>query len=124
MTQYGYTTASTLYWHVAGVDEDRNQGDWSQAQQIRLQPRLRVSVSGQARRKHASTVRVTVMSPQGLRLAAVSVRLTGVGVRAVTKKTNRLGQVIFEVKPRKRGKLYVTATKAGFQAAYGTLTVR
>ena len=52
MTQYGYTTSSTLYWHVAGVDEDRNQGDWSQAQQIQLLPRLRVSVSGLARHKH------------------------------------------------------------------------
>ena len=31
MTSYGYTSSSVLYWHVAAVDEDRNQGDWSQA---------------------------------------------------------------------------------------------
>ena len=29
MTSYGYTQGGTLYWRVAGVDEDRNQGDWS-----------------------------------------------------------------------------------------------
>ena len=124
MTSYGYTTSSTLYWHVAGVDEDRNQGDWSQAQQIRLLPRLRVSVSGLARPKRSSTVRVTVMDTLGKRLSAAKVRLTGVGVRPVTGKTNRLGQVVFKVRPKKKGKLFVSATKSGFQPAYGTLKVR
>ena len=124
MTSYGYTTVSTLYWHVAGVDEDRNQGDWTQAQVIRLLPRLRVSLSGLARPKRMSTVRVTVMNAQGQRLSAARVRLTGVGIRPVTKNTNRLGQVVFKVKPRKKGKLFVSATKAGFQAGYGALKVR
>ena len=124
MTSYGYTTSNTLYWHVAGVDEDRNQGDWSQSQQIRLLPRLRVSVSGLARPKRSSTVRVTVMNNLGKRLSAAKVRLTGVGVRPVTGKTNRLGQVVFKVRPKKKGKLFVSATKSGFQPAYGTLKVR
>jgi hypothetical protein len=124
MAQYGYTTSSTLYWHVAGVDEDRNQGDWSQAQQIKLLPRLRVSVSGLARHKRSSTVRVTVMDAQGKRLSAAKVRLTGVGVRPVAKKTDKRGQVVFKVKPKKKGKLFVSATKTGFQAGYGALKVR
>jgi len=124
MTSNGYTTSNTLYWHVAGVDEDRNQGDWSQAKQIRLLPRLRVLVTGAARHKKSSTVRVTVMDAQGKRLPAAKVRLTGAGIRAVMRKTNKRGQVIFKVKPKKKGKLFVTATKAGFQAAYGALKVR
>jgi hypothetical protein len=124
MTSYGYTTSSTLYWHVAGVDEDRNQGDWSQSQQIRLLPRLRVSVSGLARHKRSGTVHVTVMDALGKRLSAAKVRLTGVGIRPLTKKTDKRGQVVFKVKPKKKGKLFVAATKAGFQAAYGALKVR
>ena len=56
--------------------------------------------------------------------AARPLASTGVGIRAVTKKTNKLGQVVFKVRPKKKGKLYVTATKTGFQAAYGTLKVR
>ncbi|HSS82033.1 MAG TPA: hypothetical protein VLK24_12675 [Gaiellaceae bacterium] len=124
MTSYDYSTSSTLYWHVAGVDEDRNQGDWSQAQQIKLLPRLRVSISGLARHKTASTVRVTVTDAQGKSLSAARVRVTGVGIRAVTKKTDKFGQVVFRVRPKKKGKLFVSATKAGFQAAYGTLKVR
>ena len=124
MTQYGYNGGGTLYWRVAGVDEDRNQGDWTQVQQIRLQPRLRVMVSGVARRKHASSVRVSVLNAQGKRLSGVRVKLTGVGIRAVVRKTNAVGQVSFKVRPKKRGKLLVAATKAGYQPAYGSLKVR
>jgi hypothetical protein len=124
MTSYGYTTSSILYWRVAGVDEDRNQGDWTQVQTIRLQPRLRVSVSGVAHSKRRSSVRVSVMNTTGKRLAGAKVKLTGVGVRPVTGKTNRLGMVTFTVKPKRKGKLLVSATMAGFQPAYGSLRVR
>ena len=67
---------------------------------------------------------MTVMDAQGKRLSAAKVRLTGLGIRPVVKKTNRSGQVVFKVKPKKKGKLFVSATKTGFQAAYGTLKVR
>src|SRR5215210_7742603 len=82
MTQSGYAPGGTLYWRVAGVDEDRNQGDWTQVQQIRLKPRLRLSVSGFARRNHASSVRASVVDGNGRRLKGVRVRVTGAGVRA------------------------------------------
>jgi hypothetical protein len=124
MTQYGYGSGGPFYWRVAGVDEDRNQGDWTQVQQIRLQPRLRVMVSGLARRKHVSTVRVTVFDGRGGRLGGARVRLTGAGIRAVAKRSNARGAVTFKVRPKKRGKLLVSATKSGFQAAYGSLKVR
>ena len=52
------------------------------------------------------------------------VRLTGAGIRAVAKTTNAVGQVTFKVKPRKKGKLAVSATKSGFQPAYGSVKVR
>jgi hypothetical protein len=124
MTASGYTTSTVLYWRVAAVDEDRNQGDWTQAEQIRLQPRLRISVGGLARSKRMSSVRVSVMSGVGKRLAGAKVKLTGLGIRPVVKKTNTLGQVTFKVRPKKKGKLLVRATKPGFQAAYGSLKVR
>ena len=49
MTLSSYAAGGTLYWRVAAADEDRNQGDWTQIQQIRLQPRLRLSVTLPAR---------------------------------------------------------------------------
>jgi hypothetical protein len=124
MTQYGYQSGGTLYWRVAGVDEDRNQGDWTQVQQIKLQPRLRLSLLGGARRKFKSRVTARVLNGQGRPVAGVRVRVRGVGVRSVAKRTNKKGQVVFTLKPRKRGKLVFSATKSGYQPAYRSLTVR
>jgi len=124
MTQYGYTAGGTLYWRVAGVDEDRNQGDWSQMQVIRLLPKLRLTVVGSPRRRHASTVRAYVVDGRGQRLSRVLVRLSGAGIKARVARTTRSGTATFKVKPRKRGKLTFRATKAGYQTAYGTLRVR
>jgi hypothetical protein len=124
MTQFSYGTGGPFYWRVAGVDEDRNQGDWTQVQQIRLQPRLRVTVAGAARRKHLSTVVVSVYDGKGHRLSGVRVRLSGSGVRPVARRSNAKGKVTFKVRPRKRGKLLVSATRSGFQPAYGSLKVR
>jgi hypothetical protein len=45
-------------------------------------------------------------------------------VRTVAKQTNGVGQVTFKVRPKKRGRLVFTATKAGYQAASGSLKVR
>jgi len=124
MSSYSYDRATVLYWRVAGVDEDRNQGDWTQAQQIKMLPRLKVSLSGLARHKQMSSVRVVVMSADGKRLKGAKVRMTGTGIRAVVRKTDARGSITFKVKPKKKGKLLVTATKPGYQAAYGALKVR
>ena len=42
-------------------------------------------MSGLARSKRMSSVRVTVMSADGKRLKGAKVRLTGVGIRAVVR---------------------------------------
>jgi hypothetical protein len=52
------------------------------------------------------------------------VRVTGAGLKRFSKRTNVTGQVTFKVRPRKRGKLVFSASKAGFQPAYGSLRVR
>jgi hypothetical protein len=124
MTSYSYATGGPFYWRVAGMDEDRNQGDWTQVQQIRLDPRLRVNVSGVVRRGRMSSLRVSVVDGRGKRLMGARVRLTGRGIRAVAKRTNARGQATFKVKPRKRGRLIISATKSGFQPAYASVRVR
>ena len=71
-----------------------------------------------------SSVRVSVVDGRGKRLMGARVRLTGKGIRAVAKRTNARGQATFKVKPRKRGRLVVSATKSGFQPAYTSVRVR
>ena len=124
MTSGSYAAGGSLYWHVAGVDADRNQGDWSATQVIRLLPRLTLHVVGSLRHRKTGRVSAYVVDGRGNRLAGVAVRVSGAGVKARSSRTNRNGTVNFKLKPRKRGTLTFRATKAGYQAAYGTLRVR
>ena len=124
MTIGSYANGGNFYWRVAGVDEDRNQGDWTEMAQIRLQPGMRVSVLGLPKHGKRSKLSVTVRSATGSWLAGVLVRVTGPGMRPVAKRTNAVGKAIFKVKPKRRGKLFVRATKSGFQPAYGSVRVR
>ncbi len=124
MTSYGYTLGGTLYWRVAGVDEDRNQGDWSPMQVIRLLPKLRLSVFGIVRLRHVSRVTATVVDAKGKHLYRALVLVTGPGIKAHRVRTNNKGVATFKLKPRKRGKLTFRATKPGFQAAYATLKIK
>jgi len=124
MTQYGYQAGGLLYWRVAAVDADRNQGDWTRKQQIRLQPRMRLSVLGTARRGARSKLIVWAGTPVGEALRGVLVRLTGPGVRAIAKRTAASGRVTFSVRPAKKGKLLFTAMKAGFQPEYAVAAIR
>ena len=124
MTRSTYADGGTFFWRVAGVDEDNNQGDWTEIQQIRLQPGMRVSVLGILVHKKRGKVSVTVRATNGGYLRGVLVRLSGRGMKTVSKRTNAVGKVVFKVKPKRKGKLLVTATKAGYQPAYGTVRVR
>jgi hypothetical protein len=126
MTKLQWLAGKALYWRVAARDAGRNQGDWAPMQTIRLQPKMRVSMSitGKLKRGRKTYVRISVRNGAGKRLVGARVRMWGVGLRAVTRSTNTLGMAIFTPKPRKRGTLYFRVTKAGFQPAYTSVRVR
>ena len=124
MTKSGYTVGGTLFWRVAGVDADHNQGDWSVVQQIKLQPKLKVSVIGVLRRRRPGSVSVSVTDGRGFRLAKVLVRISGKGIKTRSARTDAKGRVRFRLKPTKRGKLLVTASRSGYQTAYGSVRVK
>ncbi|MBW3593172.1 MAG: hypothetical protein KY396_05720 [Actinobacteria bacterium] len=56
-----------------------------------------------------------------MRYAKVCLR--GAGISKRCKKTGTLGRATFRVKATRYGKVYVKATKSGFQTAYLTLKV-
>jgi hypothetical protein len=124
MTKSGYTVGGTLLWRVAGVDADHNQGDWSAVEQIKLQPKLKVSVIGVLRRRRPGSVSVSVTDGRGFRLDKVLVRISGKGIKSRTARTDSKGRVRFTLKPTKRGKLLVTASRSGYQTAYGSVNVK
>jgi hypothetical protein len=124
MTLGGYSAGGTMYWRVAGVDEDRNQGNWSQTGLIQLQPRMRLSVSGLARHGKRRRFSVRVEKYGGGWLAGVRVRVTGPGMKARARTTSAVGKVTFMLRPKRRGRMIFRATKAGYQPASVVVRVR
>jgi hypothetical protein len=124
MTQGGYSVGGTLYWRVAAVDQDRNQGDWSPTQELRLQPRMRLSVSGFARHGRKTRFSIRVEKYGGGWLSGVVVRVTGKGIKTRVGRTNAVGKLTLTLRPRKKGRLLFRATKSGYQPASVTVRVR
>jgi hypothetical protein len=122
LTHPFYVNGGEFYWRVAARDKNFNLGDWSQAQKIDIAQRLRVAVNVPVLRKRWTRVIVSVSSSAGKRISGARVRVSGAGIKARTRLTNRLGQASFRLRPRKRGRLTFSATKAGF--ANGALSMR
>ena len=119
-----YLNGGALYWRVAGMDEDRNVGDFTQAQPISLLPQLKMSVSGKLRRRRWSRVTVRVTTASGSALQGASVRVLGAGVRRQTKKTGLFGTADFRLRPTRKGRVLFSVSKGGFQSAGRVLYVR
>ncbi|HMI99657.1 MAG TPA: hypothetical protein VK488_07490 [Gaiellaceae bacterium] len=117
-----YVNGGSFYWRVAARDKSFNVGDWTQAQRINIAQQLRVAVNRTAPRRRWTRVRVTVSDPLGKAVAGAKVRVSGAGMAPKSGRTSRLGRVTIRVRPRKRGRLLFSATKAGFAA--GSLTMR
>jgi hypothetical protein len=122
MTHPFYANGGTLYWRVAARDKAFNLGDWSQVGRIDIAERLKVAVNRPVLRRRWTRVVVTVSNPSNRRVAGAMVRVSGAGIKARKAKTNRKGQVSFRLRPRKKGRLLYSATKAGYAA--GSLSMR
>jgi hypothetical protein len=119
-----YETGGTLYWRVAGVDEERNVGAFTQIQQIRLAERMRLSVNSRPVRGRLSRVVVTLKSAAGEPVRGATVRATGAGVARRAARTGRTGKAILRLRLSRRGTLVLRATRAGFQPATYSIKIR
>jgi hypothetical protein len=105
------------------MDVDNNTGDWSKAQEFALPQTMRLRANGFPIRGRKGAVLVTVTSTRGA-VAGASIRLWGGGLSPRVKRTDAQGRATFTVKPRKRGRLYVAATKPGFVKTQVSLVIR
>ena len=119
-----YANGGSLYWRVAARDKNFNIGDFTQAQRIDIAQRLRVAVNRPALRKRWTRLTVTVSNPLLKPVAGATVRVSGAGLKARKRKTNRSGKASFRIRPRKKGRLTFSATKAGYAAGALTMRVR
>jgi hypothetical protein len=118
-----YVDGGPLYWRVAMVDADANRGDYSPAQLVGLIRTMRMQAMGALWKKRPSTLMVLARtSTKGI--PGVKVRVWGAGLKARVKKTTSDGRVQFKLTPRKKGVIYVRATKAGYRTATAKVAVK
>ncbi len=123
LTQHDYVDGGVLYWRVAAIDSDDNMGDYSPVKQVGLLQTMRVRAQGFLMRGRQSTLVVSatwVTHP----VKGAKIRIWGAGLSPRVKATNSAGKVSFTLRPRKRGKLYIRATKPGFRTYSMNVVVR
>jgi hypothetical protein len=124
LKQRAYQEAPALYWRVAAYDEGNNVGDYTQAQVISRPKRMVLSAKGAPDRGRSVVVTITVVDKAKRPLRLVRVRVTGAGVPAVTRRTDRRGKATFKVRAIRGGTVTYRATKTGFEPGVLTQRVR
>jgi hypothetical protein len=132
LTQAPYLQGGTFWWKVAVVDEDLNLGDFTRPHSFALKQgpgtvqatqRLRLGMKGRLKARRVRRLVVTVKA--GARpVSGARVRAFGLGVVTKWKKTNRVGRVVFRLKPKARGVVFLQATKTGYLAGASRVRVR
>ena len=113
-----YAGKGALYWRVAAVDGGGNVGSFESGP-VRVGRPLTVRVRGTLRRNRTSRLAVVVRGAgKALRLA--SVRASGAGVRAQTKRTGKRGSTSLRLRPKRKGFVTIRVSRSG----YATKSVR
>jgi hypothetical protein len=124
VTPNAYTNGGTLYWHVAAFDAGDNLGAYTTTQTFKLPVRINVaSTSSFVAHGATTTITVTTKDSKGHAIAGVTVKVSGGGMTAVSKKSSSAGKVTFKVHPKKKGNLTITGTKTGLQSGSATLPI-
>ena len=124
VTPSAYSNGGTLYWHVAAKDGGDNLGAFSTMQTFNLPARIVVATTtSYLAHAQTTTITVTTKDSKGHAISGVTVKVSGDGVTATSKKSVS-GKVTFKLKPKKTGgKVTFTATKSGLQTGTMTLPV-
>jgi hypothetical protein len=137
MTSAAFTNGGNFFWRVAMVDADNNLGDYSVARPFTLPAmgsgggstptvqRFRGSFTGYPVRNRWRTVTLTVRNGSFQLVPGANVRISGAGVRAVTKRTGTGGKVSFRLRAtRYPARVAFRVTKLNFTAATYYRSVR
>jgi hypothetical protein len=113
LTPNQYTEGGSLFWRIATVDGDGNQGAWSTPQTLTLPQRIHASASPIAiQHLKTTTVTITAKTLAGAKIKGVKVTDKGAGVTAASKVATT-GSVTFKVHPTKKGTITFTLSKTG-----------
>jgi hypothetical protein len=123
LTQKDFTDGGLLYWRVAVIDPDGNVGGFSRPVKLTLLARMNLANSSPPARKTRGPFTVTVTMANGKPLKAATVRIAGAGISSITRKTNKKGIVIFNIRPTKKGSIGIRGTKNKYRTALLTVPI-
>jgi hypothetical protein len=124
LTSPAYLNGGDLYWRVAAIDANGNQGDYSPATKIGFAKKMRVSLTSFPMRGRKASVTVKVVDSANKPVAGAAVRVTGKGLKVGARRTTRAGTATFKLRGRKGLSIQFRAVKTGFDPATYVFTVR
>lgn len=117
-----YVQGGSIYWRIAAIDADNNQGAWSATQTLSMPKLIHLSSSvGAVLKGTTVTLTITAKDGSGHVMSGVLVKDSGAGVIAASHTTGSTGKATFKVHPTKSGSITFTGTKSG--ALTGTVKV-
>jgi len=123
LLQRDYVDGGRLFWRVAALDADANLGDFSPVGEFGIAQTLRLRTLGTPNKGRKAPFTV-IATAKFTGVPGVRVKIWGAGLTARSAKTNASGRVTFNIKPRRKGTIYVRATKIGFKTATTKVAVR
>ena len=123
LSQLGFQNGGVLYWRVAVLDEDNNVGGFATGT-FKLPRAMRVVATGFLMKRKRGLVTITAVTLKGKPIKRASVKVTGAGVRKLSKRTGRLGSAKFRLRARRRGNVTFTVQKRGYRQGKAALQVR
>jgi hypothetical protein len=103
-----------IYWQVQAVDSGGNKGNGAKGS-FRIPIAFLVTQHSNLvhRRTGSLGLRITSVAGTPVKLARVSI--SGLGIRATHKASNKAGRVAFRLRPKRRGNLIVIVSRKGYQ---------
>ena len=110
---------------MAAVDDIGNIGETTQALGFKLPIALKISALGSLRKGKTGKLTISVTDPAHGSCRGAKVTITGAGLRKKITTTKSNGKTAaLKLRPRKREKVTITVSKAGYKTTTLTITVR
>jgi hypothetical protein len=103
-----------IYWQVQAIDTGGNKGNGAKGS-FRIPIAFVVTQHSNLVHKRSGSLGLRITSVAGTPVRLARVAISGLGIRAVHKVSNKKGRVAFRVHPKRRGNLIVIVSRKGYQ---------
>jgi len=122
-TQAALMAGGKLYWRVGVLDEGNNVGAYANG--TFTAPRaIQIAANGLLLRRRMGVLKLKLTDTAGKAVSKATVRISGAGIRPIRRVGSKLGRLTVRVRPRRPGKVVITASRTGYRNSRTTVLVR